>query len=179
MQPYTNPNYYNQYMPQYGPNQPYQQQYINSQPYMDRLAQLQQQAQQPVQQPIAPAQNFLNGKIVDSMDAVKATDIPMDGNMYYFPKADGTEMYAKHWLPNGTTEIITYKPQIGKENSDTNNSPTELITSKNDTFNEFSEGIMKRFDSIEDRFDKLEKSIIAPSTTKAGTTRNKKEESDL
>lgn len=176
MQPYPNQNYYSQYMPQYGPMQPYQQQYGAAQPYMDRLAQLQNQAQQQAQQ---PAQNYINGKIVDSLDVVKATDIPMDGNMYYFPKADGSEMYAKHWLPNGTTEIITYKPQIEKENSDTNNSPTELITSKNDTFNEFSEDIMKRFDSIESRFDKLEKSIITPSAPKAGTARSKKEEPEL
>ena len=27
------------------------------------------------------------GKIVESVDIVKATDIPMDGNMYYFPTA--------------------------------------------------------------------------------------------
>lgn len=178
MQPYPNQNYYSQYMPQYGPIQPYQQQYGAAQPYMDRLAQLQNQAQQQVQQPTQSAPNYINGKIVDSLDVVKATDIPMDGNMYYFPKADGSEMYAKHWLPNGTTEIITYKPQTEKNNSDIDNTPTELIANKNDAFNDFSEGIMKRFDSIENRFDKLEKSIITPSAPKAGATRSKKEESE-
>jgi hypothetical protein len=50
------------------------------------------------------------GKIVDSVDVVKATDVPMDGNMYYFPKADGTEVYAKQWLPNGQTRILSFKP---------------------------------------------------------------------
>ena len=85
MQPYLNPNYFNQY------NQ-------MQNPYMDRMAQLQ-QYQQSLQQPLQPTQmsgaNQMSalGKIVDSIDVVKATDIPMDGNAYYFPKADGTEVY--------------------------------------------------------------------------------------
>lgn len=28
------------------------------------------------------------GKIVDSVEIVRSMDIPMDGNLYYFPKAD-------------------------------------------------------------------------------------------
>ena len=48
------------------------------------------------------------GKIVDSVEAVKISDIPMDGNSYIFPKADGSEIYSKKWLPNFTTEISTY-----------------------------------------------------------------------
>ena len=67
-------------------------------PYMERMAQLQ-QYQQSLQQPIVPTQmsgaNQMSalGKMVDSIDVVKATDIPMDGNTYYFPQADATEVY--------------------------------------------------------------------------------------
>ena len=43
---------------------------------------------------------------------VKVTDIPMDGNMYYFPKADGTEIYSKQFMPNGQTRILTFKPSF-------------------------------------------------------------------
>ena len=84
-------------------------------PYMDRMTQLQ-QYQQSLQQPIVPTQTPVSnqmsalGKMVDSIDVVKATDIPMDGNTYYFPKADGTEVYCKQWLQNGTTRILTFKP---------------------------------------------------------------------
>lgn len=108
MQPYPNPNYFNQY--QQMPN-----------PYMDRMAQLQ-QYQQNLQQPMSPMQmsgtsqqmNII-GKIVDSVDVVKATDVPMDGNMYYFPKADGTEIFCKQWLSNGQTCILTFKPVLDTE----------------------------------------------------------------
>lgn len=90
--------------------QPYQQPVQGM--YMDRLSQLQQNAQMQ-NSSFMNAQNFLPlGKIVESVDIVKATDIPMDGNMYYFPKADGTEVYMKRWLPNGTTEIVSYKPIV-------------------------------------------------------------------
>ena len=54
-------------------------------------------------------QTGLNGKMVESFEVFKGADIPMDGNTYYFPKADGTEIYSKRWLQNGTTEQITYK----------------------------------------------------------------------
>ena len=92
----------NQY---YQGQQPYM---IN--PYMQRMENLQ-QFQQTIQQPqINNANSFTPlGKIVDSVDIVKATDIPMDGNMYYFPKADGSEIFSKQWLSNGQTRILTFK----------------------------------------------------------------------
>lgn len=49
------------------------------------------------------------GKVVESIDVVRTVDVPMDGNVYYFPRADGTEIYTKRWLPNGTTQIDAYK----------------------------------------------------------------------
>ena len=65
------------------------------------------QQQIPVQQ--MQQQSGLNGKIVESFEVFKGLDVPMDGNTYYFPKADGSEIYSKRWLQNGTTEQITYK----------------------------------------------------------------------
>ena len=124
-------------------------------PYMERMAQLQ-QYQQSLQQPLPPTQmsgaNQMSalGKIVDSIDVVKAADIPMDGNAYYFPKADGTEVYCKQWLQNGTTRILTFKPVF--EDNPNNLSPdTEKL--KISISDEVTEGIMKRFDSIEKRLD--------------------------
>ena len=145
----------NQY-PQYQPQ-------IN--PYMERISNLQQyqQSLQPVQQ-----QNTLGGKIVDSIDVVKATDIPMDGNLYYFPKADGTEIYAKSWLANGTTQILTFKPSFENQTSNLSQNDEK---SENEPFKTFTEVFLKRFDDIETRFDRLEKSI----TTKQSPTRAKKE----
>lgn len=64
------------------------------------------QQQMPVQQ---TQQSGLGGKIVESYEVFKGVDIPMDGNTYYFPKADGSEIYSKRWLQNGTTEQVTFK----------------------------------------------------------------------
>ena len=162
MQPYQ--NFYSQ-MSNYGQMMP--------NPYMDRMAQLQ-QYQQNLQQPIVPAQTPVSnqmsalGKMVDSIDVVKATDIPMDGNAYYFPKADGTEVYCKQWLQNGTTRILTFKP-VFEDNPNNLSSDTEKL--KISLSDEVTEVFMKRFDELEKRFDDL----IPKPTTKTTATRTKKE----
>ena len=142
-------------------------------PYMDRMPQLQ-QYQQSLQQPLVPTQmsgaNKMSalGKIVDSIDVVKATDIPMDGNTYYFPKADGTEVYCKQWLQNGTTRILTFKP-VFDDNTNNSSSGTEKL--KISLSDEVTNVFMKRFDELEKRFDDL----IPKTTTKTTATRTKKE----
>ena len=142
-------------------------------PYIDRMAQLQ-QYQQSLQQPIVPTQTPVSnqmsalGKMVDSIDVVKATDIPMDGNAYYFPKADGTEVYCKQWLQNGTTRILTFKP-VFEDNTNNLSSDTEKL--KIGLSDEVTDAFMKRFDELEKRFDDL----IPKPTTKTTATRTKKE----
>jgi hypothetical protein len=72
------------------------------------------QPQQFISQPMAPQTQqpqSLNGKIVDSEDVVKATEVPI-GGYGIFPKADLSEIYIKSWNNNGTTSIITFKPII-------------------------------------------------------------------
>ena len=146
MQPYQ--NFYSQ-MSNYGQMIP--------KPYMERMAQLQ-QYQQNLQQPIVPAQTPVSnqmsalGKMVDSIDVVKATDIPMDGNAYYFPKADGTEVYCKQWLQNGTTRILTFKP-VFEDNPNNLSSDTEKL--KISLSDEVTDVFMKRFDELEKRIDDL------------------------
>ena len=138
-------------------------------PYMERMAQLQ-QYQQSLQQPIVPTQTPVSnqmsalGKMVDSIDVVKATDIPMDGNSYYFPKADGTEVYCKQWLQNGTTRILTFKPVL-EDNPNNVSSDTEKL--KISLSDDVTEVFMKRFDELEKRIDDL--------MPKKAVTRAKKE----
>ena len=141
-------------------------------PYMERMAQLQ-QYQQSLQQPIVPTQTPVSnqmsalGKMVDSIDVVKATDIPMDGNTYYFPKADGTEVYCKQWLQNGTTRILTFKP-VFEDNHNNVSSNTEKL--KFDLSDKATDTLMKRFDDIEKRLD----DFFGKQTSKT-STRTKKE----
>ena len=142
-------------------------------PYADRMNFLQ-NYQQSLQQPVVGAQMSLAnqmsalGKMVDSIDVVKATDIPMDGNAYYFPKADGTEVYCKQWLQNGTTRILTFKPVL-EDNPNNVSSDTEKL--KISLSDEVTDVFMKRFDELEKRFDDL----IPKPTAKTTTTRTKKE----
>lgn len=70
-----------------------------------------QQQQMPYQaQAQTPQPQGLNGKIVDSKDVVRATEVPI-GGYGIFPKADLSEIYIKSWNNNGTTSVITYKPE--------------------------------------------------------------------
>mgnify|MGYP006874344127 CR=1 FL=1 len=98
---YYNPNYYNPYQfnngnVQYAPSYP-----------------------MPQPQPQNNIQNNmplpLNGKIVDSEDIVKVTEVPI-GGYGVFPKADFSEIYVKSWMPNGTTTTLTFKPVAPAEN---------------------------------------------------------------
>ena len=144
---------------QYYPiNQNYNQQ-MQPNPYMQRMEQLQ-QFQQTIQQPLVPTSmsgaNQFNpfGKIVESMDVVKVTDIPMDGNMYYFPQADGQAIYGKKFLPNGQTQILAFKPSL---ESEPDNVLTEIEKSKFDTLEQFLEGIQNEVRTLSDKIDKINK----------------------
>lgn len=164
MQPYQNFSQMNNpYMPMQNP-------------YMDRMNFLQ-NYQQSLQQPAMLTPNsgisMTNqmsaiGKVVDSIDIVKATDIPMDGNSYYFPKADGTEVYCKQWLQNGTTRILTFKPVL-EDNPNNVSSDTEKL--KISLSDEVTDVFMKRFDELEKRIDDL-----MPKKTTARAKKESEEE---
>lgn len=91
---YTPTNYYNPYMSQIQQQPqmqiPAQNNLYNQSPYM---SQNNNQLLQPT---------CINGKIVDSEDILKVTEIPM-GGFGVFPKADFNEIYLKYWKDNGTT----------------------------------------------------------------------------
>ena len=148
MQQFQTPNYY---------GQPYIQQQYN--PYLQRMENLQ-QFQQAIQQPMVPtsmsgANQFTPlGKIVESMDIVKVTDIPMDGNMYYFPKADGTEIYAKQFVIDGKTRILTFKPFL---NDEPNNSLSNEEKLKFDEFSNVLIGIQEDIKTLNEKIDKISK----------------------
>lgn len=72
--------------------------------------------QQPIEQPVQQAFNSvqsrpsLNGKQVDSIDVVKAMDIPLDGTISYFPIADGSAIVTKQLGLDGISKTVIYKP---------------------------------------------------------------------
>ena len=146
-----NPNYFAQY-PQY--------QQMMQNPYLQRMENLQQ-----FQQTLQPqAQIPALGKVVDSIDAVKATDIPMDGNMYYFPTADGNTIFGKRWLSNGQTQILAFKPVL---EDNPNNSPSNGEKIEISAFGDVLNGIQNDIKTLTEKIDRFSK-----------TSKVKKETSD-
>ena len=84
------------------------------------------QMQQPIQpqinkiQPIEPFSR-LQGKSVDSIDVVKAMDIPLDGSISYFPLTDGSAIVTKQLQQDGTSKTLIYKVAENETVEATNN----------------------------------------------------------
>ena len=84
-------------------------------PQQQRFQGTEQTNQQPLmttyQQPMQMTKpNYLLGKSVDNIDVVKATDIPLDGSISYFPLTDGSAIVSKQLQNDGTSKIVVYKP---------------------------------------------------------------------
>lgn len=86
-------------------------------PYGRYMNQPMQQPIQPIEQPNMGVKMGLQGKQVESIDVVKATDIPLDGSISYFPLADNTAILTKQLLDNGSSKITIFKP-VKEQNED-------------------------------------------------------------
>jgi hypothetical protein len=135
---YYNPNYYMN----------------NVYPYSNQYPMPMQQPQQmqPTYQMNNQPQQSLNGKIVDSEDIVKATEVPI-GGYGIFPKADLSEIYIKSWNNNGTTSVITFKPMAQTQ--------TEIKKSN-------EEMILQKIETLENKIDMFlaQPSVEAPQVKK-------------
>lgn len=60
---------------------------------------------------------ILQGKSVDSLDVVKAMDIPLDGSISYFPLVDGSMIATKQLQQDGSSKILVY--QLTELNTET------------------------------------------------------------
>lgn len=88
----------------------------------------------------------LFGKVVDSADVVKVTDIPLDGSTSYFPLTDGSAILTKKLQLDGTSKITVYKPVVEEEKP----------TSKYVTFDDLEE-IKTHIQEIENKLNGDEK----------------------
>ena len=143
---YYNPNLYQNYMQQYSGN------YMMPQPPMPIMNQNNIPSQQG-----QPQASTLNGKLVDSLDVAKATEVPI-GGYGVFPKADLSEIYIKSWNSNGTTSIITFKPIAPEEN------PTSAMQQENS----MSNVLIQKITELENKIDML----IQPKTNNNGVKKN-------
>lgn len=98
----------------YYPNNIYANPYMNNN-YPYNLQNNQSISQPRIEQPQYTQPAGLQGKSVDSIDVVKAMDIPLDGSISYFPIADGTAIVTKQLQRDGTSKTIVYKPLENEE----------------------------------------------------------------
>ena len=66
--------------------------------------------EQPYQKP-----SLLQGKQVDSIDVVKAPDVPFDGSISYFPLTDGSAIVTKQLQMDGTSKLVVFKPSVEQQ----------------------------------------------------------------
>lgn len=90
----------------------------------------------PQQQYYGPQAPVLNGKLVDSIEVAKASEVPF-GSFGIFPKADFSEIYIKFWNNDGTTKVVAFKPsEAGKAPSDDTQQILEQIAALNSKLDE-------------------------------------------
>ena len=147
MQPYPNPNYYQNYM------QPQQQ-------FYNQAAALQQYQQPSYMQQAAQR---INGRVVQSADMITANDVPMDGSVAFFPTQDLSEIYAKSWDANGKIVTRLFKPVLA-DNTNKLSSETEKL--KFDLSENVAEVFEKHFATLFSKIEELEKKIDEKSLTK-------------
>lgn len=163
---YLNPQMYPNYGFQTGMAQP---------PYIERFPQNQQnqqnqQTQQAFPQQVPQAQtafNGLNGRIVDDFCTISANDVPMDATGAVFIKRDGSEIQWRMWNANGTIATTSYKPIQSVSDIQTGNVTSIDEKRKFDLSDASTEAFMQRFDDINEKLEKIEKSFVKTSAPKS------------
>ena len=168
------------YNPYYNPAMPGYQPPMYQPPMQDRLAQLQNQYQaampqmygqmpQAVQQPqtMASQQPPMVGRYVNDFSEVTANDVPMDGRSAVFVKSDMSEIQTRAWSADGKIVPVVFHP-VPVEQEPQHKTEEKVTVGLSE---ENVQAFMKRFDDINDRLDKMEKSMLA----KASASKTKKE----
>ena len=145
----------NSYGGPYGGNPYFNSQFYNNpysyQPLQPRNIQSTQINSQMNSQTTQNNQTILQGKVVDSIDVVKATDVTLDGSVCYFPLIDGSAIITKQLQPDGTSKIVVYKP------SQEDSSVPEV---KYITENDFKKAMSKfDFSEFKDKFKEIDRKI--------------------
>lgn len=151
--PYQTP-IMNNYLPQYGAYQ------YNPLANIQRY-QPQEQIQSQIQQPIPQRIVGISGRMVQSAENINANEVPMDGNVAFFPKQDLSEIYVKGWNGNGAINTIVYKPYTASKDNQTVNSMANVENAKFTLSDESTQLFLNKFEELsekigqlEDRFDK-------------------------
>lgn len=107
--------------------------------------------QQPIQRPT------LYGKQVDSLEVVKATDIGLSGDTYFFPLTDGSQIITKQLNLDGTSKITIYKPILDTKEEIKYMTMEDVEKALNDLNNEEIEDIKDELKEIKQELKDLRK----------------------
>lgn len=139
------------YNPQYYPQQymPQTQRYQNLEQQYSQFSQQPQPNFSQNPQPYPQQTLGLQGKSVESLDVVKAMDIPLDGSISYFPLTDGSAIITKQLQQDGTSKTIIYKPFTEPNNPI---EPIKYVTQEEvrEMIENGSESLLDLQDDIED-----------------------------
>lgn len=146
-------NFYPNYNQFYG--QPMQQ--MQTMPQMQTMQRPIEQVQQYAPQQIYKPSTNLQGKTVDSIDVVKAMDIPLDGSVSYFPIVDGSAIVTKQLQQDGTSKTITYRPIEDKKPNNEQEVPKYLTL---DEFNKSirvldNSGLKDQINNLQDQMENI------------------------
>lgn len=147
MQPYTNFQQYPMYQ-----NSMYQPLQMNPSLYQDRF-------NQPMQGQFSRQEFPLNGKTVETLDNITASDVPMDGNFAIFPKKDLSEIYIKYWTGDGKIATITFKQVLSTGSS---NSPSEQNGTGFVDINDVLDRLVNKVDNMSTKIDE----VLKPKSSK-------------
>ena len=105
----------------------------------------------------------LPGKIVDSQEVARVSDIPF-GGYGIFPKADLSEVYIKMWNNNGTTSLVCFKPVIegqalqeGKNERKYHENEYKKENDSHEECNKLHEKLIEKINQLEEKIDEMQK----------------------
>jgi len=133
------------------------------QPQVQRVQQVEQPYNQYSPQPIYKQSVGLQGKSVDSIDVVKAMEIPLDGSISYFPLTNGTAIITKQLQNDGTSKTVIYEPikeQDKKEKTqyiipEELSKQVDIINQNNNSLRDGLDNIRERVEELSDNFKEL------------------------
>lgn len=108
------------------------------------------QSTQPIQTMQPVKTNALLGRMVDSIDVVKAMDISLDGTVNYFPLTDNSTIVTKQLLTDGTSKTTIYKPIAESEVEEVKYATIEDIKKEIEKID---------FSDIEDEIEEIRRAI--------------------
>lgn len=102
---------------------------------------------------LATQRQFLNGKLVDSVEVAKTIEYPLDGSISYFPLTDGSMIVTKQLLTNGTSKTTIYKPIEEKDK------PEIKYATMDDLKKSLKEIDLSEIDDLKDEIKELKSEI--------------------